>query len=126
MVLLLTVVCLAFYLARPLSDRNYGGVASGFRWVFWCTPLWLLTLLPAADALSRSRRGRMLGLDIAGRQHRFRFLRPAQSVVAPLALRLLELPRLGPAVATSAALAIPVRTPGGGKRVVPCAAGRRW
>ena len=60
MVLLLTVVCLAFYLARPLSDRNYGGVASGFRWVFWCTPLWLLTLLPAADALSQSRRGRTL------------------------------------------------------------------
>lgn len=60
MVLLLTVVCLAFYLARPLADRNYGGVASGFRWVFWCVPLWLLTLLPAADALSHSRRGRLL------------------------------------------------------------------
>jgi hypothetical protein len=35
-----SLVCLAFYLARPLEDRNYGGVSSGFRWVFWLTPLW--------------------------------------------------------------------------------------
>ncbi len=35
-----TVVCLAFYLLRPLQDRNYGGVSSGFRWMFWFTPLW--------------------------------------------------------------------------------------
>ncbi len=33
-------VCLGFYLARPLEDRNYGGVSSGLRWVFWMTPLW--------------------------------------------------------------------------------------
>jgi hypothetical protein len=59
-VLLLTVVCLAFYLARPLKDRNYGGVACGFRWVFWFTPLWLLTLLPAVDRCSQTRWGRSL------------------------------------------------------------------
>jgi hypothetical protein len=57
-VLLLTVVCLAFYVARPLIDRNYGGVACGFRWVFWCTPLWLITLVPAADRMASSRWGR--------------------------------------------------------------------
>lgn len=33
-------VCIGFYLARPLEDRNYGGVSSGLRWVFWMTPLW--------------------------------------------------------------------------------------
>lgn len=35
-----TIVCVSFYLARPLEDRNYGGVCSGLRWVFWMTPLW--------------------------------------------------------------------------------------
>jgi hypothetical protein len=35
-----SIVCIAFYLARPLEDRNYGGVCSGLRWVFWMTPLW--------------------------------------------------------------------------------------
>lgn len=34
------LVCTGFYLARPLEDRNYGGVCSGLRWVFWMTPLW--------------------------------------------------------------------------------------
>ena len=50
MVLVLSVVCLTFYLARPLVDRNYGGVTNGFRWMFWFIPLWLVVMLPAADA----------------------------------------------------------------------------
>ena len=50
----LTLVCLAFYVGRPLQDRNYGGVACGFRWMFWFTPLWLICLLPAADVMSRA------------------------------------------------------------------------
>ena len=57
--LLVTIVCLAFYLLRPLSDRNYGGVSCGFRWMFWCIPLWLLCLVPAADAVSRTQLGRL-------------------------------------------------------------------
>ena len=48
-VALLTVVCLTFYLMRPVADRNYGGVSAGFRWMFWFTPLWLLCAIPAAD-----------------------------------------------------------------------------
>ncbi len=36
-----SVVAIAFYLARPLEDRNYGGVASGFRWAFWLTVPWI-------------------------------------------------------------------------------------
>ena len=47
----LTLVCLVFYLARPLQDRNYGGAACAFRWMFWFTPLWTLCLIPAADAM---------------------------------------------------------------------------
>ena len=42
---------MAFYLGRPLVDRNYGGTASAFRWVFWMAPLWLVAMLPAVDAV---------------------------------------------------------------------------
>jgi hypothetical protein len=52
---LVSVVCLAFYLSRPLEDRNYGGVAGGFRWMFWLIPLWLLCALPAADWMAGRR-----------------------------------------------------------------------
>jgi hypothetical protein len=54
----LTVICLVFYVGlRPQDDRNYGGMTSGFRWMFWFTPLWLIVMLPAADRLSRSTAG---------------------------------------------------------------------
>jgi len=53
-----TLVVLAFYLSRPQIDRNYGGGTCCLRWLLWLTPLWLLTLLPAADWLSTSRWGR--------------------------------------------------------------------
>jgi len=61
---LLSLICIAFYLARPLADRNYGGMTSGFRWVFWFAPLWLMTMLPAADAAADRRplRGLCLAL----------------------------------------------------------------
>jgi hypothetical protein len=48
-----SVVCLAFYLYPRQFQRNYGGVASGFRWMFWFAPLWLVAMLPAADAMGR-------------------------------------------------------------------------
>ncbi len=60
LVAVLSIVCIAFYLTRPQQDRNYGGMCSGFRWVFWFAPLWLLGLLPAADALSATRARRWL------------------------------------------------------------------
>jgi len=53
---LLTCVCLVFYIVlRPQVDRNYGGMTSGLRWMFWFTPLWLVTMLPAADWMARTR-----------------------------------------------------------------------
>ena len=58
---LVTLVCLTFYLMRPLDDRNYGGMTSAFRWVFWFAPLWLVAMLPAADWLASRRWGRGLG-----------------------------------------------------------------
>ena len=58
MTLLLTTVCFAFYLMRPVMDRNYGGVASGFRWMFWLAPLYLITMIPSVRLLSKSPWGR--------------------------------------------------------------------
>jgi hypothetical protein len=52
--LTLTIVLLIFYTMRPLADRNYGGVASGFRWFFWLTPLFLLMLIPAWKIIRKS------------------------------------------------------------------------
>ena len=64
MVVFLTLLCLAFYILRPLEDRNYSGVSSGFRWMFWFTPMWLIAMLPAADAIAGRRwwRGVAIGL----------------------------------------------------------------
>lgn len=53
----LFVICLTFYVTRPLIDRNYGGVSCTFRWLLWQTPLWLVLLIPAADRLLASRWG---------------------------------------------------------------------
>jgi hypothetical protein len=63
-VILLTVVVLGFYVSRPLIDRNYGGVTSGLRWMFWFTPLWLLAMLPAVDWLAKSRWGQAVALAL--------------------------------------------------------------
>jgi hypothetical protein len=57
---LLSLVCIAFYLNRPLIDRNYGGMTSGFRWVFWISPLWLIMMVPCLERLSRLAAGRWL------------------------------------------------------------------
>ena len=56
MVLLISLVVLAFYLSRPQIDRNYGGVTCCLRWMLWLAPLWLVSMLPAADWSSPSRR----------------------------------------------------------------------
>lgn len=57
---IVTIVCLLFYFFRPVEDRNYGGVACGFRWVFWLIPAWLLLAIPGAQWLSKSTLGRGL------------------------------------------------------------------
>jgi hypothetical protein len=64
---LITLVCLTFYLGlRPLEDRNYGGMTSGLRWMFWFAPLWLWAMLPVADRLGRSRKGQGFCLTLLG------------------------------------------------------------
>lgn len=63
-IVLVTMTCLAFYLARPLLDRNYGGVSCGFRWMFWFTPMWLLVMIPAVDAIAPRRAWRYVALGL--------------------------------------------------------------
>jgi hypothetical protein len=60
----ITVIVLAFYLSRSQIDRNYGGGTCCLRWLMWLTPLWLLTLVPAADRLGRSSWGRGLAIGL--------------------------------------------------------------
>jgi hypothetical protein len=48
-------VVIGFYISRPLEDRNYGGVSSALRWLFWLIPLWLYALLAAGDAIGKNR-----------------------------------------------------------------------
>lgn len=60
-----SLICIVFYLARPQMDRNYGGMTSGFRWVFWLAPLWLVSMLPAVDWLAhRGRSARVVLLAL--------------------------------------------------------------
>jgi hypothetical protein len=55
-----SVMVFVFYVLRPQPDRNYGGMTSGFRWLFWLAPLWVMATVPAADVLARSRAGRVV------------------------------------------------------------------
>jgi hypothetical protein len=65
-VLAVSIACLTFYLAMPQSSRNYGGMTSGFRWAFWLAPLWLLVMLPAADACAHRAWSRSMALVLLG------------------------------------------------------------
>jgi hypothetical protein len=57
--LLVSAVVIGFYLFK--SD-NYGGWSNGPRWLAWLSPLWLVCMLPALDALAKSRWGRLFAL----------------------------------------------------------------
>ena len=48
-----TLACFVFYATRVVEDRNYGGVSSGFRWVFWLAPAWLWLCVPAIEMAGR-------------------------------------------------------------------------
>lgn len=57
-----SLACLVFYISVESLGRNYGGMTSGFRWMFWCAPMWLLAMLPAADAMASRRWTRLVSL----------------------------------------------------------------
>jgi hypothetical protein len=52
--LLATVACILFYVARPLIDRNYGGVSICFRWLLWFAPLWIVMAVPVIEGFSNT------------------------------------------------------------------------
>jgi hypothetical protein len=52
-ILLTSVVVFAFYMQQQVSERNYGGMTSALRWLFWLAPLWSVALVAAADRFSR-------------------------------------------------------------------------
>ena len=56
MAALLSVVVISFYLT--VSSRNYGGYTCGLRWLMWLTPLWLLSLIPVLNGLSKTNWGK--------------------------------------------------------------------
>ena len=56
----ISLVVVAFYLRRPAMDRNYGGVTSALRWLFWLAPIWLVSMLPVVDWLASSKSGKFL------------------------------------------------------------------
>ncbi len=61
MTIVLTAVVISFYIIyRPAMDRNYGGVTSALRWLFWLAPLWLVCMLPIVEWLGRTRNGRFV------------------------------------------------------------------
>ncbi|TWU19974.1 hypothetical protein [Allorhodopirellula heiligendammensis] len=59
-ILLSSLVCFAFYVARPEIDRNYGGVSVCFRWMLWFTPLWVYAIVTKIDRCGETGRGRLL------------------------------------------------------------------
>jgi hypothetical protein len=59
-ILTASVVCLLFYLSRPLIDRNYGGVSVCFRWMLWFAPLWLLMIAPVMQQFAQKPRRRII------------------------------------------------------------------
>jgi hypothetical protein len=61
-ILALTIVCIVFFLTRPQMDRNYGGMTSGLRWMFWFAPMWLVAMLPVVDWMGRGRAWRAVAL----------------------------------------------------------------
>lgn len=55
MILAMSLICFIFYMMMPPENRNYGGMTSGLRWMFWFIPFWTLAFLPAVDLFSGNR-----------------------------------------------------------------------
>ncbi|MEM9646002.1 MAG: hypothetical protein AAF989_13515 [Planctomycetota bacterium] len=59
-----SIVCFAFYMARPEIDRNYGGVSVCFRWMLWFAPLWLVASSLCFDWLARHSKLRIFAVVV--------------------------------------------------------------
>jgi hypothetical protein len=54
-ILAISIVVFAFYVSRPVEDRNYGGLCCAPRWLFWMAPLWMVAMIPVLDAMRNNR-----------------------------------------------------------------------
>jgi hypothetical protein len=54
-IIAVSLACIVFYASRDQVDRNYAGVCSGFRWMFWLIPGWLWLSVPAVQWSVRHR-----------------------------------------------------------------------
>ncbi|MDR0336371.1 MAG: hypothetical protein LBI18_04705 [Planctomycetaceae bacterium] len=61
-ILSLSLVVFTFYMAQEQANRNYGGMTSALRWLFWFVPLWSVPLVTATDVFSRFRWSRAVAL----------------------------------------------------------------
>ena len=50
----ISIVVVLFYIARDQGDRNYGGMTCTLRWLLWLAPLWLVMIIPVADAATKN------------------------------------------------------------------------
>jgi hypothetical protein len=64
LILSLSLIVFAFYMLQEQSNRNYGGMTSALRWLFWLVPLWSAPLVTAADRLSQFRWSRAVALSL--------------------------------------------------------------
>jgi hypothetical protein len=62
LILSLSLIVFAFYMLQEQSNRNYGGMTSALRWLFWFVPLWSVPLVTVADRLSQFRWSRVVAL----------------------------------------------------------------
>ncbi|MDR3234555.1 MAG: hypothetical protein LBT46_13000 [Planctomycetaceae bacterium] len=62
MILSTSAAVFAFYMVQEQPNRNYGGMTSALRWIFWLMPLWCVPLVSAADWCSRTRLKRAAAL----------------------------------------------------------------
>jgi hypothetical protein len=49
MILAMSLIVFTFWMAQAQPNRNYGGMTSALRWMFWFVPLWSVPLVTAAD-----------------------------------------------------------------------------
>ena len=61
----LSVAVLGFYLTRT-ANYNYGGNTFGLRWMIWLSPLWVLALMPAFEAISQKKSGLAVAFVLLG------------------------------------------------------------
>ncbi len=88
-ILAVSLACIVFYIFQPLDNRNYGGMSSGFRWVFWLAPLVVALRAGAAgwpERWAAERRWPSVGRACSWGRRSFRQLPNLESVDASMDL----------------------------------------